>query len=210
MDNGTGYYLPAGTATWDTTNNTVSFHVRRDYLADQNITAPYNVYAVTGYHARSNDWVANDDLAPNARDLDLAAPPMGPETRDAPVATQVTTKTYEAGSGSFVPSDSTLGVGLISAVDSRDYVNVPVELPVLGAGDADLAGRRRPRPPRRRRVVPEGHPERRGQRHEGAGALGAPRPHGHRRPAGDPGPDGLHPVGRAHDRHRRSRPRRCA
>lgn len=127
MDNGTGYYLPAGTATWDTTKNTVTFHVRRDYLADQSIKAPYNVYAVTGYHARSNDWVANDDLAPNARNLDLAAPTMGPETRDAPVATQVTTKTYEAGSGSFVPSDSTLGVGLISTVDSRDYVNVPVD-----------------------------------------------------------------------------------
>ncbi len=127
MDNGTGYYLPEGTATWDTTRNTVTFHVRRDYLADQTIDAPYNVYAVTGYHARSNDWVANDDLAPNARDLDLAAPKIGPETRDAPVAGAVTTETYEAGSGSFLPSDSTLGVGLISTVDSRDYVNVPID-----------------------------------------------------------------------------------
>ena len=145
MDNGTGYYLPAGTATWDTTNNTVTFHVRRDYLTDQNISAPYNVYAVTGYHARSNDWVANDDLAPNARDLDLAGPAMGTETRDAPVASSVTTKTYEAGSGSFVPSDSTLGVGLISAVDSRDYVSVPVDyqssvlVTLAWQGDAALA-----------------------------------------------------------------------
>jgi hypothetical protein len=127
MDNGTGYYLPKGTATWDTTKNTVTFHVRRDYLGDQGITGPYNVYAVTGYHARSNDWVANDDLAPNARDLDLAAPKMGPETRDAPVATQVTSKKFKAASGSFVPSDSTLGVGLVSAVDGRDYVKVPVD-----------------------------------------------------------------------------------
>jgi hypothetical protein len=127
MDNGTGYYLPAGTATWDTTANTVTFHVRRDYLADQNISAPYNVYAVTGYHTRSNDWVANDDLAPDARNLAVAGPALGLETRDAPVASSVSSKTYQAGTGSFVPSDSTLGVGLISTVDSRDYVDVPID-----------------------------------------------------------------------------------
>jgi hypothetical protein len=126
LDNGTGYYLPDGTATWDTTDNTVTFHVRRDYLADQNIRAPYNVYAVTGYHTRSNDWVANDDLAPDKLDLDVAAPKLGPETRDAPVADKVMSRTSNAGSGSFVPSDSTLGVGLISTVDSRDYVDVPI------------------------------------------------------------------------------------
>ena len=144
MDNGTGYYLPDGTATWDTASDTVTFHVRRDYLADQSITAPYNVYAVTGYHTRSNDWVANDDIAPNARDLDLAAPKMGPETRDAPVARTVTTSTFDGGSGSFVPSDSTLGVGLISTVDSRDYVTVPVDyqssvlVTLAWQGDASL------------------------------------------------------------------------
>ncbi len=127
MDNGTGYYLPEGTATWDAAENTVTFHVRRDYLADQNIRAPYNVYAVTGYHTRSNDWLANDDLAPDKLDLDLAGPQLGPETRDAPVASTVRSKTFKAGSGSFVPSDSTLGVGLISAVDSRDYVDIPID-----------------------------------------------------------------------------------
>ncbi|GAA1927968.1 hypothetical protein [Nocardioides marmoribigeumensis] len=127
LDNGTGYPLPAGTARWDTTANTVTFKVRRDYLADQQVRAPYNVYAVTGYHTRTNDWVANDDLAPDKVDLDLAAPAMGPETRDAPVASRVRTVTSKAGSGSFTPADSTLGVGLVSAVDSRDYVRVPVE-----------------------------------------------------------------------------------
>ncbi len=127
LDNGTGYPLPAGTARWDTSANTVTFKVRRDYLADQQIRAPYNVYAVTGYHTRTNDWVANDDLAPNKANLDLAAPPMGRETRDAPVADRVRTTTYKAGSGSFTPADSTLGVGLVSAVDNRDYVTVPVE-----------------------------------------------------------------------------------
>ena len=126
LDNGTGYLLPAGTAKWSATNDTVSFHVRRDYLADQQIQAPYNVYAVTGYHARTNDWIATDDVAPNKRNLDVAGPRMTRETRDAPVATKVTSRTYAGGSGTFLPSDSTLGVGLISAVDSRDYVNVPI------------------------------------------------------------------------------------
>jgi hypothetical protein len=126
MDNGTGYFLPEGTATWDTATNTIKFHVRRDYLADAQINAPYNVYAITGYHARSNDWVANDDLAPDTRNLELAAPAMGPETRDAPVASSVTTKKSEVGSDSFVPTDTTLGVGLISAVQTRDFYTVPI------------------------------------------------------------------------------------
>jgi hypothetical protein len=71
--------------------------------------------------------VANDDLAPDARNLAVAGPAMGPETRDAPVASSVSSKTYQAGTGSFVPSDSTLGVGLISTVDNRDYVDVPID-----------------------------------------------------------------------------------
>jgi hypothetical protein len=127
MDNGTGYFMPAGTARWDTEANTVTFKVRRDYLADQNIRAPYNVYGVTGYHTRSNDWVGNDDLVPNRMNLDVAAPAMGPETRDAPKASSVRSTTTKAGSGSFVPTDSTLGVGLISAVDNRDYVTLPIK-----------------------------------------------------------------------------------
>ncbi len=128
LDNGTGYLLPAGTATWDAAADTVRFHVRRDYLADQQLRAPYNVYGVTGYHARTNDWIATDDVAPDKRDLDVAGPRMGREVRDAPVAAKVTSTTYSGGSGTFLPSDSTLGVGLISAVDSRDYVTVPIAL----------------------------------------------------------------------------------
>ena len=145
LDNGTGYPLPAGTATWDTSANTVTFKVRRDYLDDQQIRAPYNIYAVTGYHTRTNDWVANDDLAPNKANLDLAAPALGPETRDAPRATRVTRTTTKAASGSFVPSDSTLGVGLVSAVDNRDYVTLPIKqqssalVTLKWSGDSSLA-----------------------------------------------------------------------
>ncbi|WP_148613397.1 hypothetical protein [Nocardioides rubriscoriae] len=129
MDNGTGYYLPAGTARWDFANNQVTFHLRRDYLADQQITAPYTVFAETGLHARANDWITTTDAVPDARGLALAAPPMAPESRDAPVADRVTTRTVTLrapGDSTFVPSDSTLGVGLVSVVDSRDYLSLPV------------------------------------------------------------------------------------
>jgi hypothetical protein len=128
MDNGTGYYLPEGTATWDLDTNTVSFTVNRHYLADQQITAPYNVYAVTGYHARSNDWVATDDLAPTARDLNVAGPDLGKDSRDLPKASTVVSKTYQAAEGSFLPNDTTLGVGLVSAIDTRDYGTIPLDL----------------------------------------------------------------------------------
>lgn len=129
LDNGTGYLLPPGTATWNAAQDTVTFHVRRDYLSDQQIIAPYNVYAVTGIHARTNDWVATADIAPNARNLDLAAPRLGPETRDAPKAKKKSSKTYRAGGGSFLPTDSTLGLGgVVSAVDNKDYKTIPIDL----------------------------------------------------------------------------------
>lgn len=130
MDNGTGYYLPEGSATWNYDDNTVTFRVRRDYLADQHIEAPYTVNAITGLHARGNDWIATTDAAPDGAGLHLAAPPMAPETRDAPVARTVRTSRVTLtpeGGASVQPTDSTLGVGLVSTVDSRDYYRLPVE-----------------------------------------------------------------------------------
>ena len=179
LDNGTGYFLPPGTATWNAANDTVTFHVRRDYLADQQIKAPYNVYAVTGLHARTNDWVKTLDVAPDARNLE----PGGAEARQGDPRRpegeeEVTTKTYQAGSGSFTPADSTLGLsGLISAVDNKDYIEHPDRPAVLGPGHAEVGGRRPPRPDRRRRLVAEGRLCR-GRRERAAGprALGTPRP----------------------------------
>lgn len=129
LDNGSGFLMPPGTATWDAATDTVRFHIRRDYLDDAQIKAPYNVYAVTGVHARTNDWVATADIAPNNRDLDLAAPKLGKETRDAPKAKKKSTKTFQAGSGSFTPANSTLGLGgVVSAVDMKAYSTVPIDL----------------------------------------------------------------------------------
>jgi hypothetical protein len=131
MDNGTGYYLPEGTATWND-DNTVTFKIRRDYLADQQILAPYTVNAITGYHLRSNDWVATADSVPDALGVQVAAPRMPKrDRRDAPVASKVTrtsaTITPEGGVMKL-PTDSTLGLGgLVSAVDTMDYFTIPVD-----------------------------------------------------------------------------------
>ncbi len=129
MDNGTGYYLPDGTATWNADDNTVSFKVRRDYLADQQITAPYTVNAITGYHLRSNDWVATADSVPDGLGLQVAAPRMPKrDQRDAKVAKKVSTRTTTLAEGvTKLPVESTLGVGLVSTVDTKEYFTLPVE-----------------------------------------------------------------------------------
>ncbi|MSZ77155.1 MAG: hypothetical protein F2667_08640 [Actinobacteria bacterium] len=54
---------------------------------------------------------------------------MGRETRDAPVADKVATTTSDItpeGGAMVLPTDSTLGVGLVSAVDNRDYYALPI------------------------------------------------------------------------------------
>ena len=129
MDNGTGYYLPDGTATWNADDNTVTFKVRRDYLADQQITAPYTVNAITGYHLRSNDWVATADSVPDGLGLEVAAPRMAKrDQRDAKVAKKVTTRTTTLTDGvTKLPVESTLGVGLVSTVDTKEYFTLPVK-----------------------------------------------------------------------------------
>jgi hypothetical protein len=131
MDNGTGYYLPDGTATWND-DGTVSFKVRRDYLADNQIVAPYRVNAITGYHLRSNDWVATADSAPDGLGVQVAGPAMPKrDVRDAPVAKKVTTRTFEVtpeGGVTKTAAESTFGLGgLVSAVDTANYYTVPVE-----------------------------------------------------------------------------------
>ena len=85
LDNGTGQAMPPGTSTWDPATNTVRFRVSRAYLADQRITAPYDVSGQTGLHARTNDWLLTDDVAPDKGGIAVAGPRIarGPSP-DAP------------------------------------------------------------------------------------------------------------------------------
>ena len=128
LDNGTGVPMPAGTAVWDKDADTVTFDVPRWYLREQNIVAPYDLDGQTGLHARTNDWLVTEDSAPDTGVLALAGPPpaAGPHL-DVRKATSVTTRTASLqhdGGNTFLPSDSTEGLGLISAVETRHFIPV--------------------------------------------------------------------------------------
>ena len=131
LDNGTGVPMPDGTAVWDKDADTVTFAVPRWYLKEQNIVAPYDVGGQTGLHARTNDWLVTEDSAPDAGAIAVAGPPPAPAPRlDKPKASTVTTRTVtleHEGGNSFLPSDSTEGLGLISAVETRHFVPVPLD-----------------------------------------------------------------------------------
>jgi hypothetical protein len=130
IDNAMGFQMPDGTVTWDRAANTVRFKIPRHYLLDNRIEAPYSVTGTTGTHARTNDWLANDDYAPDKGGIGVAGPKLSRMVLDAPKATKVTTKKVtlqHEGGNSFMPNDSTLGVGgLVSAIDNYHYLDLPV------------------------------------------------------------------------------------
>ena len=66
--------LPSGWSEWDTVANTVTFHIPRSYLAGAKLTAPYDVFALSGYIANNKFTVVSDDRAPDAGSIGVAAP----------------------------------------------------------------------------------------------------------------------------------------
>ncbi len=130
LDNGTGVPLPPGTTVWDKDAGTITFAVPRWYLREQNIVAPYDVDGETGLHARTNDWLVSEDSAPDTGVLALAGPPPAAGPRlDKKVASAVTTQTVTLehdGGNTFLPTDSTAGLGLISAVETRHIIPLPL------------------------------------------------------------------------------------
>ena len=122
--------MPAGTSTWDTDAGTVTFRIPRDYLASQRVTAPYAVFAATGVHIRTKDWVTSLDRAPAAGSVQLAGPPVPAGKPDAPLATAARTRTLELqheGGNAFTPADtSTYGVPLVPVVGTVHEVPLPV------------------------------------------------------------------------------------
>ena len=57
-------YLPAGTSSWDTANNTVTFHIPRSYLHSVGIDAPY--YVATESNVGGAGDTVVDDQAPDS------------------------------------------------------------------------------------------------------------------------------------------------
>ncbi|HVS68251.1 MAG TPA: thrombospondin type 3 repeat-containing protein [Mycobacteriales bacterium] len=130
IDSGARYLMPAGTSKWNTKDNTVSFTIPRSYLLRQRIQAPYSVFAETGVHIRTKDWVMSLDRAPDAKTINLAAPRMTPDKPGAPFAKRVTTHSFHvthAGGNTFTPADtSDAGVPLVPAVGNVHEITVPV------------------------------------------------------------------------------------
>lgn len=128
LDNGQGTVMPAGTSTWDVDAGTVRFRIPRRYLAGQHIAAPYEVKAMTGVHARTNDWLATDDVAPDGRAIGVTGPRMSAPSLDAPVAARRTTKRValqHEGGNSFTAADSSFGLPLVP-VGTKHVVDLPV------------------------------------------------------------------------------------
>ncbi len=66
--------LPSEWSEWDPVANTVTFHIPRSYLAGATVTAPYDVFGLSGYTANNKFTVVKDDRAPDAGSIGVAAP----------------------------------------------------------------------------------------------------------------------------------------
>jgi hypothetical protein len=131
IDSGARLLMPPGTSTWDTAKGTVSFTIPRSYLASQRVLAPYSVFASTGVHIRTKDWVTSLDRAPATGAIPLAAPPMAGGPRDVPMAKKSTTSTLRlkhASGNTFTPADtSTYGLPLVPVVGNVHQVALPLK-----------------------------------------------------------------------------------
>ncbi len=108
---GTGSYLPAGSSTWDTTANTVSFHIPRSYLQGVGIVAPYEVASLSNVGSFST--YVPDDHAPDGGDTVGVASSRGvavPVPVLSPRAVMHTTTFEHEGGNTFYAEQSTLGV----------------------------------------------------------------------------------------------------
>jgi hypothetical protein len=131
IDSGARHLMPPGTSTWDTEAGTVSFTIPRSYLAKQRISAPYSVFAATGVHIRTKDWVTSLDRAPDTGVVRLAAPRMVGAPQDAPMVKKAITRNlqleHESGN-TFSPADtSTEGIPLVPAVGNVHRVTLPIK-----------------------------------------------------------------------------------
>lgn len=131
IDAGGRNIMPAGTSTWDTEKGTVTFTIPRSYLARHRIAAPYDVFAATGVHIRTKDWVTSLDRAPDTGKVRLAGPTMRPGPKDAPMAKKGRTRTVELqheGGNTFTPEDtSTQGIPLVPVIGNVHRIALPIK-----------------------------------------------------------------------------------
>ncbi|WP_154402892.1 thrombospondin type 3 repeat-containing protein [Nocardioides speluncae] len=142
--------VPSDWSSWDASANTVTFHIPRSYLANAKVTAPYDVFALSGFTTPNKIWtIVTDDRAPDAGWVGVAAP-AGTTAAAAP-GSGTTTGSGDSAAGSvletivlertggntFTAASTSLGV--VTGNRHTFTLNVPersdVEL-LLGWGDA--------------------------------------------------------------------------
>jgi hypothetical protein len=139
--------LPSDWSSWDASANTVTFHIPRSYLANAKVTAPYDVFALSGYTTPNKIWtIVTDDRAPDAGSIGVAAPggtatgPSGSTTSgsggSSTGSTLSTVVLQRPGGNTFTVADSSFGV---TGARHKFTLTVPessdVEL-LLGWGDS--------------------------------------------------------------------------
>ena len=139
--------LPGDWSEWDAVANTVTFHIPRSYLAGAKVTAPYNVFALSGYEANSKFTLVADDRAPDAASIGVAAPagtatgttPTGTGSGSSAGSNMDTIVLEQPGGNSFTVADTSFGL-----IGSRDHftLSVPtssdVELSLAWGDSSDL------------------------------------------------------------------------
>jgi len=111
--------LPSDWSEWDAVANTVTFHIPRSYLAGAKVTAPYDVFALSGYVANNKFTLVTDDRAPDTGAIGVAAPAGSSSGTTSDVTSGSggsaagsildTIVLEQPGGNTFTPLDSSLG-----------------------------------------------------------------------------------------------------
>jgi len=100
--------LPGTWSTWDAVANTVTFHIPRSWLASNaQVTAPYSVFAMTGYMIDSYMTLTKDDRAPDAGQIAVAGSALPAQTGDG--GRVKTVHLEQSGGNFFYPWESSIG-----------------------------------------------------------------------------------------------------
>ncbi len=143
--------LPSDWSEWDPVASTVTFHIPRSYLAGATVTAPYDVFGLSGYTANNKFTLVKDDLAPDTGSVAVAAPAGTPSGSTSDPATSTsdgsgaastldTIVLEQPGGNSFTAVDSSLG--LTAGTQDHFTLSVPeasdVELLLEWPDSSDL------------------------------------------------------------------------
>jgi len=144
--------LPSGWSSWDAVANTVTFYIPRSYLKNNaQETAPYDVFALSGYGANDKFTLVADDRAPDAGMVGVAGPVATEGTTPTTLTTGAngtatgsqleTIELTQAGGNSFTVADSSFGLNN-SPSNDKFTLDVPtisdVELSLNWNDSSDL------------------------------------------------------------------------